>query len=529
MSRSAEDRLIVMLEARVTEFEKRMTRADRLAQRRMRNVESNANRMQQRVDASLARAGRAGFTAIARYATMALAPILSVRAAINTATTALREFDTLGNRARMFGVDVESLQELRFAAEQSGMAVDNFDTALRRFIRRSAEAAQGTGAAKNAFKELGVELHDNEGRLRRSEDLLRDVADALQRVPNQADRLRLAFRMFDTDGAAMVNVLSQGSAGLDEFAQKARDLGLVVDRHMIARAQELKTEFDTATRVLNQNFQQALVDIAPILISTARLVGGVAQAINGVVDAMRSVENMTGGGLNARRSELQGLLEEERRQITALRERGPIHWNQGDQNLMENALEREASLQAQIRRVENQIFRRANEQSMRSFTPDVLGELDDVPPEADTSAGTSSSRVAAADAAVRQAEAVKQLIDNMRHEQEQLGRTAEEQELYNLLKSVAVERESEFGREVEAVLGPLQEQRAAIQANAEAIQALEDASKQAMRTFIDDMIAGKSAAEALANALSNIGNRLIDFGLGAAFGKLTVFQRRSDA
>jgi hypothetical protein len=54
--------------------------------------------------------------------------------------------------------------------------------ALQRFTRRAAEATQGTGEAKNALAQMGIALRDQSGNLRRSEDLLSDVADAFARI-----------------------------------------------------------------------------------------------------------------------------------------------------------------------------------------------------------------------------------------------------------------------------------------------------------------------------------------------------------
>ena len=50
------------------------------------------------------------------------------------------------------------------------------------------------------------------------------------------------------------------------------------------------------------------------------------------------------------------------------------------------------------------------------------------------------------------------------------------------------------------------------------VQLALDTLKSTTRTFIDDLIAGKSAADALANALNNIGNKLLDVGFNALFG-----------
>ena len=75
--------------------------------------------------------------------------------------------------------------------------------ALQRFVRRVAEAANGTGEAKDALAQMGIALRDQSGNLRRSEDLLADVADAFARIEDPAERVRLAFKLFDSEGVAL--------------------------------------------------------------------------------------------------------------------------------------------------------------------------------------------------------------------------------------------------------------------------------------------------------------------------------------
>jgi hypothetical protein len=86
--------------------------------------------------------------------------------------------DANGKTADKIGVGVEALQELRFAAKASGIEQQTLDMALQRFTCRAAEAAQGIGEAKDALAQMGIALRDQSGNLRRSEDLLGDVADA---------------------------------------------------------------------------------------------------------------------------------------------------------------------------------------------------------------------------------------------------------------------------------------------------------------------------------------------------------------
>jgi hypothetical protein len=102
--------------------------------------------------------------------------------------------DAIGKTADKIGVGVEALQELRFAAKASGVEQQTLDMALQRFTRRAAEAAQGTGEAKDALTQMGIALRDQSGNLRRSEDLIADVADAFARIEDPAERVRLGSR-----------------------------------------------------------------------------------------------------------------------------------------------------------------------------------------------------------------------------------------------------------------------------------------------------------------------------------------------
>ena len=73
--------------------------------------------------------------------------------------------------ADKLGVGVEELQRMRYAADLSGISTQTFDMALQRFTRRAAEAAAGTGEAKDALAALGIQLIDANGN-----SVLRDPA-----------------------------------------------------------------------------------------------------------------------------------------------------------------------------------------------------------------------------------------------------------------------------------------------------------------------------------------------------------------
>ena len=202
----------------------------------------------------------------ARYGAVVGTAMAGAATAMSVAVSrVIRDANKLGDVADRLGVGVEALQELRHAAERGGMEINNFDVALRRFVRRSSEAAQGVGAAKDAFKALGVELRDANGGLKPTEQLLGEVADAMQKVPNQADKLALAFKMFDTDGAAMVKVLADGSKGIEAFREEARRLGIVLSEDSVRGAQAFSDNMDTIRKAMGGIVTQVTSHLLPAL------------------------------------------------------------------------------------------------------------------------------------------------------------------------------------------------------------------------------------------------------------------------
>ena len=177
--------------------------------------------------------------------------------------------DKLGKTANKLGIEVEFLQAMRFAAEQTGVKVEALDMGLQRFIRRAAEAAKGTGESKRAFEQLGIQLKDNDGNLRDVRDILFDVADGLENTKDSGERVRLAFKFFDSEGVSLVSTLKEGADGLREFEQQAENLGIIISKQSIAKAEMfadslnvLKKQIQAITANVSAAFIPVLEDVA---------------------------------------------------------------------------------------------------------------------------------------------------------------------------------------------------------------------------------------------------------------------------
>jgi len=138
----------------------------------------------------------------------------------------LKATDQLAKTAARIGTTTEALSRLQYAGQITGVQVATMNMALQRFTRRTAEAARGTGEAKGALLELNVDARELIGLP--LDQRMAVLADAFSKVESEADKTRLAFKLFDSEGVALVNTLKLGEDGLAELFGEAEALGAVM-------------------------------------------------------------------------------------------------------------------------------------------------------------------------------------------------------------------------------------------------------------------------------------------------------------
>jgi hypothetical protein len=163
----------------------------------------------------------------------------AVRGLKNVITETVAAADSVVKTSQKLGVGAQALQEYQFAAQLAGVNVRTFNMGLQRFSRRTAEAAKGTGEAKDALKEMGIQLRDNQRRLRPADDLLLDVADSISKVSDEGEKVRLAFKLFDSEGVSLINMLKGGSEALKAMRQNARDTGGIFSDEFLQASEEM--------------------------------------------------------------------------------------------------------------------------------------------------------------------------------------------------------------------------------------------------------------------------------------------------
>jgi hypothetical protein len=146
------------------------------------------------------------------------------------------------------GLTTDTLQGLKLAAEGSGLSFSNLENGLVRFQSSIAQAVEGTGRSADAFKALGIDVHNSQGELKSADQLFTQVTNRLGELENITMRNSLAMDLF---GQRAGPALAQSGAlqNMKAFKEFASEFGV-----------NMKDAGEEAAR-----FQRAMAEIKLVL------------------------------------------------------------------------------------------------------------------------------------------------------------------------------------------------------------------------------------------------------------------------
>lgn len=136
--------------------------------------------------------------------------------------------DELSKASQKFGVPIETLSKLKYAADLSDVSLESLGKSFGILSKTMVAASNGNKAAAENFNAIGVAVTDATGKLRPSEAVMSDIADVLAKMPDGAEKTALALSLFGDSGADMIPLLNGGGLAIREMMAEAEKLGLVI-------------------------------------------------------------------------------------------------------------------------------------------------------------------------------------------------------------------------------------------------------------------------------------------------------------
>ena len=186
--------------------------------------------------------------------------------------------------SQITGLTAETLTSLKFAAEQSSISFDALKMSMVRQARFAYEAATGNEEMAEGFDALGISITDTNGQLKDAQTLFMETADALARISNPTQRTALAMKVFGRGAAQILPLLREGSAGMRQMEQRARELGLVMSQETSAALDYYGDRVDAAKEATANAWRRIGGVVLPIIAEMKEATAWLADKLADVVE-----------------------------------------------------------------------------------------------------------------------------------------------------------------------------------------------------------------------------------------------------
>jgi hypothetical protein len=228
-----------------------------------------------------------GVAAAAAITTVAL----MVKSAIDMADATLKVAEKIGDTT-------EALSVLQYTARAANVPTESLNASLLLMARNLSDAAQGTGEARFAIKDLGLDAQALANM--KPSQAVAEIAQAMEGVSKQGDRVRIAMDIFGRSGADMVNVMRGGKVALAASADEAQRFGRIITDDTARASRQLKNEVQALQERLGGLSLEMAQYTTPALIKMAEAMTTFANKdhtvfVQGLSTAMKSVAHVAIG------------------------------------------------------------------------------------------------------------------------------------------------------------------------------------------------------------------------------------------
>lgn len=496
MARSDEEKLVLALEARITDFEKGLERARKTTNDKFRKMTESAQKNSTAMQKAMQGASAGVNMALAKIGIGGLG-FASITAAVNKA---MQSIIALGDEAKTAGLEVQNFQKWRYVADQNRIGVDALVDSFRELnIRANEYAEKGEGSAAEAFAKLGMSPAEVKERLKNPSDLLLEIIDRTKRLKDTAASVRVFDELLGGQGGeTMVRLIDQGREGITATLKEAEKMGGIMDENFIKRAEEVDRKFSQIATTIGSTLKAAIVDA----------VG----ALSAFISSWNDLNEKSVSGIKA---ELE-LLRQAKERLETTQPAGGFEdtiagfFGQDRESQLARITQREKEFNNELERRKN-----LNVPVVPDAAPVTPYKLPDK-----SSGGKSSAdreRDKAAKAAERERKAVTDLIKELEFEASLVGKTALQKEQMIAVRHAGAGATAKEKAEIEALVESTYRANEAHDKQRAALEELNDAGRDFAGTLVSGMLDGAKASEVLANALKNLADRFLNSGLDALF------------
>ena len=221
---------------------------------------------------------------IGREVSGAIAGMFAVDKIISFGMRAIETAGKLNDLSSQLGVSSEFLQEMQYAAEQSGSSLDDVAGAVEKISIARMKALAGDQATIDNFAAMGVSMQQIKEL--GAEGLFKAMGKQFE---TGIDPQKLVGPFRELAGRGAGSLIPAMSEGLEKTAQKARDLGLIMTDEVVASLDDFNDRVDTMSKGLEVLVGTIVADFGgPLLRQLDALGAGIQGFFGAMMDSGRA-------------------------------------------------------------------------------------------------------------------------------------------------------------------------------------------------------------------------------------------------
>ena len=199
--------------------------------------------------------------------------------------------DDINTLAKQTGLSTEEIQKFMYASDLIDVPLETLTSSMAKLTRNMDGAREGTGAAADAFKALGVSVTDNvTGELRNNQDVFDEIITKLGGVANETERNALTMAIFGKSAQDLNPLILGGADALSQLGAEAEAAGLILSQDTLDAANEFNDAIDTLKATAGGSFMTLGAEIATML---TPMLEDLAETIGKVLDWITNLDKGT--------------------------------------------------------------------------------------------------------------------------------------------------------------------------------------------------------------------------------------------
>lgn len=187
------------------------------------------------------------------------ATLLAASFSVNAARGVVENASAMAKMADATGLTIKAYQELGYAAEIAGISQGQFGSNMTAFVKRVGEAQNGMGPLVSGLRNMDKALLNSVASASTQEEAFALISDAIANASSATEKAAIANAAFSRSGVGMVNMMKQGSKGLQDMSEEANALGLVMSEDLVRNAEEFDDAMLQFTKQIKIAFSASLL------------------------------------------------------------------------------------------------------------------------------------------------------------------------------------------------------------------------------------------------------------------------------